>query len=45
MKPELFQCEDGDKWWSLVENEDIVTGVMHKTEEEAKSEAEELSAS
>lgn len=42
MSVELFKCNDGDQWYSVVENGDIVTGEMHATAEAAQAEMETL---
>ena len=34
-----FESADGDGWYSVVENGDIVTGVMHADQESAVLEA------
>lgn len=39
---EWFTCDDGDGWFSLVDNGDVVTGVAHATRAEAEQEAAEL---
>lgn len=44
MTIEKFICEDGDSWYSVVENGDVSTGIMHDTEAEAAAEMVELAA-
>jgi hypothetical protein len=39
---ERFDCADGDHWYSLVQNGDVVTGVMHKDRESASLELLQL---
>lgn len=45
MNIELFKCNDGDQWYSVVQDGDIATGLMHATSEEAEKELAELHAS
>lgn len=43
MTIELFKCEDGDEWYSVVKDGDVVTGVMHETRNQAECELAALS--